>query len=524
MYRKLLAGLVVAIAIVMLLPLNHAPQVSHAQDATITIGTTDLPLTLDPAESYSYVSWEVLSHIYTGLTRQVPGTTDYELAVADTHAVSEDGLTHSFTIKSDATFTDGTPITAETFAYSINRVINLDQQGADLLEDVVESVSVNEENALVITITRPIPYFLGLVSLPPFFAVKESEFPAGETNSFPEAITGNGVYLLESWNPGETVNLTANPDFQYGPVAKTTNIVLQRYISSYELGNALNSHVIDVVWRDMLLPDAILTAEANQSLRIEHVASARMWYLYMVRRFDFMDDPIVRESLLLGINRERVTSEYFAGYLTPAYSLVPELFNNAYNALWQITPDAALVDQKLRDAGYREAPVSRAQVNISTSQSVYGDYYVNVLFEMTEDFIPVRVIAINPFLGQNLEQSGVFADTVRNGDGAAAMFAVSPVVPHPAAYLYPLLHSDGWLANGGDFENPELDALLDRAALETDPVAQGELYQQAQTMIEELDIIAPLWEDTLVALAWDDITGITIEPNFFLHYDLLTRE
>ncbi|MDL1885946.1 ABC transporter substrate-binding protein [Anaerolineae bacterium CFX8] len=421
--RKLLAVALCIAVCVMALP-RHPISVSHAQDSTITIGTTDLPLTLDPAEATTYVSWEVLSHIYTGLTRQIPSSTDYELAVAATHTVSEDGLTHTFTIRDDATFTDGTPITADTFAYSINRVITLDEEAFDLLDGIVTSVSVDENGALVFQLTRPIPYFLGLVSLPPFFAVKESDFPANNLNQFPTTLTGNGVYLFDSWNPGDSITLKANPDFQYGPVAKTDTIVLRRYISSFELSQALETRAIDLVWRDMLLPDAIETAQNNASFRLEHVPSARMWYVYMVRRFDYMDDPVVRESFLLGINRERVTQEYFQGYLTPAYSLVPALFSDAYNPLWQTTPDATLIDRKLRDAGYREANISRAQINLITSQSVYGDYYVDALNDLTKDFIPVRVIAINITTGQNLEQRGVFV--------AARRLSKSPHERQPA--------------------------------------------------------------------------------------------
>ncbi|MBI5931226.1 MAG: hypothetical protein HY862_18100 [Chloroflexi bacterium] len=523
MNRKLLAVALCIAACVIALPFHPAP-VSHAQDDTITIGTTDLPLTLDPAEAYTYVSWEVLSHIYTGLTRQVPGTTDYELAVAATHTVSEDGLTHTFTIRDDAVFTDGTPITADTFAYSINRVITLDEEANNLLDGVVTSVTVDENGALVFQLTRPVPYFLGLVALPPFFPVKASDFPANDLNQFPTTLTGNGVYLLDSWDPGDSITFKANPNFQYGPVAKTGTIILHRYVSSFELSQALESRAIDLVWRDMLLPDAIKMTENNSSLRLENVPSARMWYVYMVRRFDYMDDPIVRESFLLGINRDRVTQDYFKGYLTPAYSLVPQLTGDAYDPLWQTTPDIQQVDRKLRDAGYREANVSRAQINIATSQSIYGDYYVDVLNELAKDFIPVRVIAINQFVGQNQEQHGVFAEAIQHGDSPVSMFALSPVVVHPDAYLRPLLHSQGMLARGGDFGSSDMDAFLDKAALETDPAVQADLYRQAQALIQPENIIAPLWEDTLTVLTWNDISGIIIEPNFFLHYDLLTRQ
>src|SRR5205085_391757 len=93
--------------------------------ATLTIGTTEALINLDPADAGDVFSWEVLSHLYTGLTRQLPGTLRYDLALAATHTVSGDGLTHKFTIRPDAAFDDGTPISVRTLVDSINRVLRL---------------------------------------------------------------------------------------------------------------------------------------------------------------------------------------------------------------------------------------------------------------------------------------------------------------------------------------------------------------------------------------------------------------
>src|SRR5258708_37740314 len=99
----------------------------------LTIGTTEALLNLDPADASDVFSWEVLSHLYTGLTRQLPGTLRYDLALAATHTVSADGLTHKFTIRPDAAFDDGTPISVRTFVDSINRTLQLQGKGAALI-------------------------------------------------------------------------------------------------------------------------------------------------------------------------------------------------------------------------------------------------------------------------------------------------------------------------------------------------------------------------------------------------------
>src|SRR5262245_49908705 len=119
--------LIVLVALFLLL-IGTLPAPANAADGqpnAITIGTTDALVNLDPADAGTFASWELLTHLYTGLTRQLPGKLKYELALAASHTISADGLTHTFAIRPDAAFDDGTPITAQTFADSINRVVKL---------------------------------------------------------------------------------------------------------------------------------------------------------------------------------------------------------------------------------------------------------------------------------------------------------------------------------------------------------------------------------------------------------------
>src|SRR5689334_234612 len=108
--------------LLLVLSIFAAPNPAKARDL-LTIGTLEAIPSLDPADAGDVFSWEVLTHLYTGLTRQVPGTLHYELALAASHTTSNDGLIHTFTIRPDAAFDDGTRITARTFADSINRAL-----------------------------------------------------------------------------------------------------------------------------------------------------------------------------------------------------------------------------------------------------------------------------------------------------------------------------------------------------------------------------------------------------------------
>ncbi|MBN1963979.1 MAG: hypothetical protein JW910_05000, partial [Anaerolineae bacterium] len=127
-FSRVLISLVI---LTVLLPVGSALSPARAQVAdTITIGMTDFPRSLDPGETSDLVAWEILSHLYTGLTRQTPGTLAYEPALASGIQASDDRLTYTVTLREGAAFSDGTPITAQTFVDSINRVVALNRDAA----------------------------------------------------------------------------------------------------------------------------------------------------------------------------------------------------------------------------------------------------------------------------------------------------------------------------------------------------------------------------------------------------------
>ncbi len=503
--------------VLVLLALVVMPAQAQSDDAII-IGTLDLPNSLDPALAGDFVRWEVLSHLYTGLTRQVPGTNDYELALATEHQISEDGLRHTFSLRQDTTFTDGTPITAETFEQSIERVIDLDRDGASIIKPLVDSVDATDEYVLEFELHRPVPYFQEIVARAPFFAVHPDDFPADDVVRNISPLIGNGVYILDSFEQSERIELVANPDYQFGTPARTHRIILTDYEDTESLRLALVKNEVDVAWRDVRLPDAVSTANEHSNVIFASTPSLRMWYLYINSdpRFEDTTRAEVRLAIAGLIDRDRIVDTYFDNQLQPAYSLLPAMFSEAYTPLWNppLTGEEAIAI--LQEADYR--PYGEIFIGFRTAQSLYGDYYTNALRNINRDLIPIGTyITINQF--ELDTDRTVFLDGLVEGDHHAALFAWTPVAAHPDAYLRPLLHSEGILAPENDFATDAIDQLLDEALASED----SELYIQAQQLAFEDHSLVPLWQDVTSILYRADISGVTIEANYFLHYDLLER-
>lgn len=522
--RRDLLVLIATIALVITaLPWHAAP--TRAQDESpIIIGTTDLPTTLDTGEAYDLAAWEVLGHLYTGLTRQVPGTLDYELALATDVSISDDRLTYTFTLPGDAAFTDGTPITAQTFVDSIARVLDFrrfqgqNRQAAEAIDPYVAAVEAPDDTTLVFTLERPVPFFLGLVSLPPYFPV-HPDAQTEQPTPFPESLIGNGPYLLEEYRVGETLVLTPNPAYNGTSQPANAGIVLRQYARTSDLREALRDGAIDVAWRTMHLYDVIDLMD--EGFQVVETASTRTFYMNMNQDRAPFDDPLVREAVTLLIDRTSAIEAIFKGHAIALTSLIPELYGAAYNPIWPNDPDVELVEDILREASYSARGQSRLGFSIAFSRPTYGDLYVAAVNEIDRSFN--ATLFVETGVNSNIETNTLIS-ALRRGEGIATIFGWTPIVPHPAAYLRPLAHSEEPIPANSEYATAQIDEWLDAAAIATDPDEQAQLYRLVQQALFNEYAIIPLWQDMVQVVAQPDITGITLSPNPILNFTLLARE
>ena len=94
------------------------------QGGEMVVTYQDDVATLDPAIGYDWQNWSMIKSLFDGLMGYEPGTTTLRNELAESHEVSEDGLTHTFTLKDGIMFHNGREITAEDVKYSLERVTN----------------------------------------------------------------------------------------------------------------------------------------------------------------------------------------------------------------------------------------------------------------------------------------------------------------------------------------------------------------------------------------------------------------
>jgi oligopeptide transport system substrate-binding protein len=171
------------------------------------------PETVDPQRVRSTQAGDILRDIGEGLL-SYSATGDLVPGAADEWSLSADGLVYTFHIREGARWSNGEPLTAEHFAFSLRRLVDpataafYSQMVGDIVNareiiagDVPASelgVEAVDDNTLVIRLERPVPYLLSLLTYPSTFPVHPDSIALhGDEFTRPGNLLSNGAYKLD---------------------------------------------------------------------------------------------------------------------------------------------------------------------------------------------------------------------------------------------------------------------------------------------------------------------------------------
>lgn len=483
----------------------------------IILGTTDKITVLDPAKTYDFYTWEVFGNIGEGLLKYKPGTTELEMGIAESYEVSPDGLRYTFKLREGMKFTDGEPLDAAAVKWSIDRVMRLDLDPSWLVSAFVDSVEVVDTYTVRFILKKAVSYFPALVATTPYFPVSSKSYPADEVA---EPTEGHyGPYKIKKWTRDVDLCLEANPDY-YGEPPKSTEFVVKFFKDAATMRMAVETGEIDIAWKT-LRPIDVVDLKAIGELTIVEVPGP--YIRYIVCRCDRppFDDVRLRRAVAASIDRSRICAEAYKGTVEPLYSMIPmgmwshiDAFKDEYGER-----DLELARALLTDAGYSEANPFTFELWYTPTH--YGDPEADVA----------------AIIKESLEETGMMKVTLKSAEWAtyAAEYIAAGVMPifllgwypdyiDPDDYTTVFLHSE-WSPDMGVFySNPEMDAALDAASVETDIGKRTELYEKVQKIMAEDAPVIPFFQGVLNAAIWPNVKGFVLDPTMLLRYYLIYKE
>lgn len=289
---------------------------------------------------------------------------------------SSDGLAWRFELRRSVRFHDGTPFTAQSVAWMIDR---LRDSPSGLLVEMVRETEVVDEHTIVLHLLRPSPNLLfnlalGFMAVPSPAAVQRLGRHYGVAGA-----VGTGPYELESFQPGKQTVLRRNASYRGGgPLTRNSGPAGIERIRFREIADesaqflALKTGDADMllevppIFRGLIsrLPDARLASITGQD----------NWHLVMNTQAAPLDDIRVREAISLAIDATLIVQAFFPGSGEPADTyLTPALPENRVAPHLRRRYDPARAAKLLESAGWalgtgrwRHKDGKRLQLNLWT--------------------------------------------------------------------------------------------------------------------------------------------------------------
>ncbi|MFN2302938.1 MAG: ABC transporter substrate-binding protein [Anaerolineales bacterium] len=262
---------------------DDATPASGSRD-TIIIGTTDEVNSLDADDAYATHDWEILKNTGVALLSYVPGTSDLVPGAAVAMPeVSDDGLTYTFTLRDDIKFADGTPVTAQNYVDSWDRLNTLEGQVSGLIQQYVDSVEAPDDLTVVYHLKDSFGFFPALAATAPFIVTNPATFVADEIVQYPDVLDGIGPYRMVSHSPGEQMVLEVNPEY-FGDAPLIPNVIIRYFADPTTMSNAIEAGEIDVAWR-ILGPVEAIRLQDVDGITVDKVNAPSLRYLVFNHEF-----------------------------------------------------------------------------------------------------------------------------------------------------------------------------------------------------------------------------------------------
>ena len=424
---------------------------------------------LAPGHGMGLPAFEVGCHLFRGLVA-IGRNFEIEPDLAERFAVSDDGRTYQFTIREDARWSDGAPVTADDFAFTYARMVEDEVTDAYMLDGL--SASALDERTLVIELVEPRSHFLYLLGYPSVLGAWPRHVYERDGHDWHRRVplVGSGPFALTSRSEDRVV-IEASPTWcgARGNVGEVTIEIESRDVAAdrWQRGSY-----------DILSANFSERSVANDKAVVERTPGLLTWYVGFNWRHAPVDDPRVRRALAHAIDRHgparalRAVPSVTGGWLAPAMP------GHSHRVAPEFDPDRALA--LLREAGYADGGA------LGEIVLAYMDLWEEASRDVAAQLeaVGVRVRHVRTVSDPEL------AAVVEEGAHHCFVWGVTALYPDPGALYDP---KDPYWRRFHYYFDQRLEQLLTRAASLRDQDERLRIYREfEQTWIGEQAAVVPL--------------------------------
>lgn len=470
---------------------------SGGVDKAVTVGTTDVVTSLDPAGAYDAASWALYSNVFQSLLTFRPGAATPVPDAAESCAFTGLNLqTYSCRLRDDLTFANGHRISAEDVKYSFDRMLRIKTDvGPKSLFTTLKSVTAEGRTVTFHLRTRDAT-FPQKVATGAGSIVDRSVYPADALRKG-GTVDGSGPYVLTEYTPGFSAHLEPNPAYKGAVIKRGGPVVIRYFKASAQLAAALKGKDVDVAHREVPPSVIAATMRGQSAVRVDEADSSEIRDLvFNVREGRPFAKGAARKAVAAAVDRSAVATSVYQATVEPLYSLIPQgitghstSFFNAYPV-----PEPGRAGKLLEEAGVA-TPVRFTLAHREDSAAAAEAAELRRQLESTGLF-QVTVVSV-PW---QAFQKGYAA-----GKYDAFTIGWVPDFPDPDNFVQPLVGHDSILHSG--YRSTRVERLIQSTQQYSDRGRAAKDFRSIQDAVAEDTPLVPLWQKKDYVLSSEDVAG-----------------
>ncbi|MGX5163396.1 Oligopeptide-binding protein OppA precursor [Bifidobacterium dentium] len=464
--------------------------------------------------------------------------------VAESIEANADATQYTIKLKKGWKFTDGTPVTAESFTKAWSYTANAKNaqkcasffstiKGYDKLQDAdnlkgdeqLEGLTVVNDNEFTVDLNQSDSVFAIKVGYSGFAPLPESFYK--DPKAFGERPVGNGPYKFQSWDHDNEIVLVKNPDYKGNRTPKNDGVTFKVYTKDEAAYADIQSGSLDVM--ESVPASATKTFETDSTVQAYNKAGSVIQQFTIpsgLKHFEAgtEEGTLRRQAISMAINRNNICEKVLNGTGTPASDFTSPLtpgYSDSLKGSDNLKYNASKAKELWEKANAISPWTSDDKLTFAYNADGGHETIYTAVVNSINNTLGSEVAATNPYPTFN-----DYRTAVSDRNQGAFRSGWQPDYPSAENYLVQNFSSsaaDGNGSNDGDYKNSKFDDLCNQAAAAQTTDEANKLYQQAQeVLLNDLPAV-PLYYANAYGVASTNVSNFEMNWQNLPVYENMTK-
>ena len=524
MYNQIRRGFVALALVVLVTGLAFAGGSAEAEGTDQAAGDSAAPQELiigiaqEPANLNAILISDLYSealagNIYDTLVSLKEDSSDPQPLLAESWDISSDGLTYTFNLRDDVVFHNGEEFSAEDVQYTYEQILNEENASpsAEFFQQI-ENIVVVDDYTVRFELSSPYAALILAMGNPSTGIIPKDTGEELGMEALDRSPVGTGPYRFVELVPDDRIVLEKNPDYFVAEPA-LDRVVFRPIPQAETMAAELQAGGIHIA--TTVLPQDIDRLDQRNDITVQLVPGLSNRYLGFVDDEAPFSDVRFRRAVYHMIDFDAMVEGIWGQSGTRAYSWIPP--NTLGGETDELEAAALSYDPERADELMAELRADGV-IPENFSFTIYS-----VQDPLRQRVAQAVATALRDYDIQATVESPEFGTLLPLLEEGVPMYTMGwGSVPDPDRWTYRIFHSTS-NRNFSQYENEEIDSLLEEGRRVTDNDARRAIYQQVmtQTLAEDYVHIPLVWLNQIVGVN-EAVSGFQASPQGYIH--LVTEE